>query len=86
MANLMWYVPAGIVETIGFVIFLWVSWRLAKSLEIYDKDLIQERLSQVIKSIKVNENLENKIKNALTKEINYIWGKKPFVEVIIHYN
>ena len=38
-------------------------------------DLIQERLSQVIKSIKVNENLENKIKNALTKEINYIWGK-----------
>ena len=49
-------------------------------------DLIQERLSQVIKSIKVNENLENKIKNALTKEINYIWGKKPFVEVIIHYN
>ena len=35
----MWYVPAGIVETIGFVIFLWVSWRLAKSLEIYDKDL-----------------------------------------------
>jgi len=50
------------------------------------KDLIQERLSQVIKSIKINENLENKIKNALTKEINYIWGKKPFVEVIIHYN
>lgn len=49
-------------------------------------DLIQERLSQVTKSIKVNENLENKIKNALTKEINYIWGKKPFVEVIIHYN
>ena len=35
----MWYVPAGVLETIGFVIFLWVSYRLAKSLEISDKDL-----------------------------------------------
>ena len=35
----MWYVPAGIVETIGFGILLWLSYRLAKSLEIYDKDL-----------------------------------------------
>ena len=35
----MWYVPAGILETIGFGILLWLSYRLAKSLEIYDKDL-----------------------------------------------
>ena len=49
-------------------------------------DLVQERLSQIIKSSKVDEKLENRIKNAVTKEINYIWGKKPFVEVIIHYN
>ena len=35
----MWYVPAGIVETIGFGISLWLSYRLAKSLEICDKDL-----------------------------------------------
>jgi len=48
--------------------------------------LVQERLSQIIKSSKVDEKLENRIKNAVTKEINYIWGKKPFVEVIIHYN
>ncbi len=49
-------------------------------------DLIHERLSQILKSSKVDERLENRIKNAVTKEINYIWGKKPFVEVIIHYN
>ncbi len=49
-------------------------------------DLVQERLSQILKSSKVDEKLENRIKNAITKEINYIWGKKPFVEVIIHYN
>ena len=49
-------------------------------------DLVQERLSQILKSSKVDEKLENRIKNAVTKEINYIWGKKPFVEVIIHYN
>ena len=42
--------------------------------------------SQILKSSKVDEKLENRIKNAVTKEINYIWGKKPFVEVIIHYN
>lgn len=35
----MWYVPAGVLESIGFGILLWVSWRLAKSLEICDKDL-----------------------------------------------
>ena len=49
-------------------------------------DLVHERLSQILKSSKVDEKLENRIKNAVTKEINYIWGKKPFVEVIIHYN
>ena len=49
-------------------------------------DLVQERLSRILKSSKVDEKLENRIKNAVTKEINYIWGKKPFVEVIIHYN
>ena len=49
-------------------------------------DLVHERLSQILKSSKVDESLENRIKNAVTKEINYIWGKKPFVEVIIHYN
>ena len=49
-------------------------------------DLVHERLSQILKSSKVDERLENRIKNAVTKEINYIWGKKPFVEVIIHYN
>ena len=35
----MWYVPAGVLETIGFGISLWLSYRLAKSLEISDKDL-----------------------------------------------
>ena len=35
----MWYIPAGVVETIEFLIYFWVSWRLAKSLEICDKDL-----------------------------------------------
>ena len=49
-------------------------------------DLVHERLSQILKSSKVDGKLENRIKNAVTKEINYIWGKKPFVEVIIHYN
>ena len=49
-------------------------------------DLVHERLSQILKSSKVDEKLEKRIKNAVTKEINYIWGKKPFVEVIIHYN
>ena len=49
-------------------------------------DLVHERLSQIFKSSKVDGKLENRIKNAVTKEINYIWGKKPFVEVIIHYN
>ena len=49
-------------------------------------DLVHERLSQILKSSKVDERLENRIKNAVTKEINYIWGKKPFVELIIHYN
>ena len=49
-------------------------------------DLVHERLSQILKSSKVDEKLENRIKNAVTKEINYIWGKKPFVGVIIHYN
>ena len=49
-------------------------------------DLVHERLSQILKSSKVDERLENRIKNGVTKEINYIWGKKPFVEVIIHYN
>ena len=49
-------------------------------------DLINERISQTIKKVMADDKLENKIKNAVTKEINYIWGKKPFVEVIIHYN
>ena len=49
-------------------------------------DLINERVSQTIKKVMADDKLENKIKNAVTKEINYIWGKKPFVEVIIHYN
>ena len=49
-------------------------------------DLINERISQTIKKVLADDKLENKIKNAITKEINYIWGKKPFVEVIIHYN
>ena len=49
-------------------------------------DLIQERLSKMLSSNKVDKSLENRIKNVVTKEINYIWGKKPFVEVIIHYN
>ena len=35
----MWYVPAGVLETISFGISLWLSHRLAKSLEISDKDL-----------------------------------------------
>ena len=39
VSNLMWYVPAGVLETIGFGILLWLSYRLAKSLEISDKDL-----------------------------------------------
>ena len=49
-------------------------------------DLIQERLSKMLSSNKVDKSLKNRIKNVVTKEINYIWGKKPFVEVIIHYN
>ncbi len=49
-------------------------------------DLINERISQTFKKVMADDKLENKIKNAITKEINYIWGKKPFVEVIIHYN
>jgi len=49
-------------------------------------DLINERISQTFKKVLADDKLENKIKNAITKEINYIWGKKPFVEVIIHYN
>ena len=39
MGYMMWYVPAGVLETIGFGISLWLSYRLAKSLEIPDKDL-----------------------------------------------
>ena len=49
-------------------------------------DLINERISQTFKKVMADDKLENKIKNAITKEINNIWGKKPFVEVIIHYN
>ena len=49
-------------------------------------DLINERISQTFNKVMTDDKLENKIKNAVTKEINYIWGKKPFVEVIIHYN
>ena len=49
-------------------------------------DLIQERVSRMLSSNKADKSLENRIRNAVTKEINYIWGKKPFVEVIIHYN
>jgi len=49
-------------------------------------DLIQERISNILKSKNLNNSFEKRIKNAITKEINYIWGKKPFVEVIIHYN
>ena len=41
MEHLMWYIPAGVLETIEFLIYFWVSWRLAKSLEICDKDLNQ---------------------------------------------
>ena len=39
----MWYVPAGWMETIWFGICFWLSRRLAKSLEICDKDLNQHK-------------------------------------------
>ena len=35
----MWYVPAGVLETIGFGICMVLSYRWAKSLEFSDKDL-----------------------------------------------
>ncbi len=35
----MWYVPAGVLETISLGICAWLSYRLVKSLETCDKDL-----------------------------------------------
>ena len=32
------------------------------------------------------KNLESKLRNSITKEIKHLWGKKPFVEIFLHYN
>ena len=37
--NFMWYVPAGVLESIWGMICLVLSYRLVRSLEINDKDL-----------------------------------------------
>ena len=37
--NFMWYVPAGVLESIWLVICAVLSYRLVRSLEINDKDL-----------------------------------------------
>ena len=37
--NLMWYVPAGVLETLWLIVCGVLSYRLVKSLEICDKDL-----------------------------------------------
>ena len=42
----MWYVPAGLTETFWFALCFWVSLRLAKSLEICDKDLGDYRYTE----------------------------------------
>lgn len=39
VSNLMWYVPAGLLETIWLGICGVLSYRLLNSLEINDKDL-----------------------------------------------
>ena len=37
--NFMWYVPAGVLESIWLIICAVLSYRLVRSLEINDKDL-----------------------------------------------
>ena len=32
------------------------------------------------------ENLESNLRKSITKEIKLLWGKKPFVEIFLHYN
>ena len=32
MGNIMWYVPAGVLETLGWTILMWISWRFVKDL------------------------------------------------------
>ena len=37
--NFMWYVPAGVLESLWLIICAVLSYRLVRSLEINDKDL-----------------------------------------------
>ena len=47
-------------------------------------DWVNQALDNVISSKNKSGNLESKIKNAVTRQIREVWGKKPKVEIIFH--
>ena len=50
------------------------------------EDIIENNILQNLKNKSKVENLESKLRKSITKEIKLLWGKKPFVEIFLHYN
>ena len=50
------------------------------------KDILENNILQNLKNKGKVENLESKLRKSITKEIKLLWGKKPFVEIFLHYN
>ena len=50
------------------------------------EDILENNILQNLKNKGKVENLESKLRKSITKEIKLLWGKKPFVEIFLHYN
>lgn len=50
------------------------------------EDILENNILRNLKNKGEVKNLESKLRNSITKEIKHLWGKKPFVEIFLHYN
>ena len=55
------------------------------TIQVKFEDILENNILQNLKNKGKVENLESKLRKSITKEIKLLWGKKPFVEIFLHY-